>query len=173
MAATYTVAFTAVAFASGKSMGAIVNGSGSGRVVRIYRIWVMNNQTAAVTGVLTSMSIRRITYTSGGTTATPVKHDTQNESIPAQIICYTGATVSAVSTLRIFAWSNDEAAVGTGTWDEMETMPPLTCVWDSGYGDTNVQPITLREGEALDIYHIGTSTVGNCDIYIEFTTASS
>lgn len=173
MAQTYTAGYSGITFAANKSMLSIFNGSGSGRIVRVYRAWVLNNQTSAVTGVLTTFRIERTSSQSGGTSITAVKHDTTNENLPAQVVIATGATITASGTLRTFIWSNDEAAVGTGTWDEFETLIPLCCVWDAGYGDSNVQPITLREGEGFSITHTGSTTVGNCDIFIEFTLASS
>lgn len=173
MAQTYTAGYAGITFAANKSMLSIFNGSGSGRVVRVYRIWVLNNQTAAVTGVLTTFRIERTSAQSGGTAITPVKHDTTNETLPSQIVVATGATITAAGTLRTFVWSNDEPAVGTGTWDEFETMIPLCCVWDSGYGDSNVQPITLREGEGLSVTHTGSTTVGNVDIWMEFTVSTT
>ena len=70
-------------------------------------------------------------------------------------------------------WSNDEPATGTGTNDELECIVPFMYVWDAGYGDTNVEPITLREGQGLTLLHTVTSAVGNCDAAFEFTDAAS
>lgn len=169
MAYTYTVGQVGITFASGKNMLSIYNGSGSGRIVKVYRIWALNNQTVAITGVLTTFEIRRTTSQSGGTALTPVKHDTSNPDVPPQIVCATGATVTLTDLFRRILWSNDEPAVGTGTMDELECFPTISCIWDSGYADANVQPITLREGEGLTVYHSGSTTVGNVDMFMEFT----
>jgi hypothetical protein len=48
MADTFTAAATGATFASNKSMLGLFNGAGSGRVLRVYRIWCLNNQTSAV-----------------------------------------------------------------------------------------------------------------------------
>ena len=85
MAQTYTAAGIGVAFGNNKSMLGIFNGVGSGRVVRVYRVWVLNNQTAAVTGVLTTWTLRKTSAQSAGTAITPTKHDTASETAPAQV----------------------------------------------------------------------------------------
>jgi hypothetical protein len=174
MAETHTLAAIGATFASNKSMCALFNGSGSGRVLRVYRVWVLNNQTAAVTGVLTTWTLRRTTAHSGGTSITPTKHDTNSTNLAAQILAGTGNTVTLSSdvALRAWVWSNDEPAASTGTSDEFETLIPLNCVWDST-GDSNIEPIVLREGQGISVHHAGSSAVGLCDVFVEFTNAAS
>jgi hypothetical protein len=171
MAATFTAAFLGVTFGNNKSMAGIFNGSGSGVVLRIKRIWVLNNQTSAVTGVLTTWSLRRSTAQSSGTSVTPVKHDTNSSSIPAQVLVAHGATVtsSTSDTFRNWVWSNDEPAASTGTSDEFECLVPLNCLWDSATGDADIEPIVLRETFGIDVRHSGSSAVGVADIFVEFT----
>lgn len=175
MAQTYTAAFLAVAFGNNKSMAAILNGAGSGRVIRVKRIWILNNQTSIVTGVLTSFALKRSSAQSAGTSVTPTKHDTASEAMPAQVLIATGATVTQTAdvALRQWVWSNDEPAAGTGTSDEFECLVPLNCVWDAATGDADLEPLVLRAGEGVDVRHTGSTTVGVCDIFIEFTLAAS
>lgn len=174
MAQTYTAGAVGATFGNNKSMLGIFNGSGSGRIIRVYRVWVLNNQTAGVTGVLTTWSMRRTTAQSGGTAITPTKHDTTSESMPAQVLVATGGTVTLSSDveLRRWMWSNDEPAASSATSDEFETLVPLNCVWDST-GDANIEPLVLREGQGVSIHHAGSSTVGLCDVYVEYTLAST
>ena len=175
MAQTYTQSAIAVAFANNKSMAAIFNGAGSGRVVRIKRIWVLNNQVSAVTGVLTTFELRRISADSGGTAITATKHDTASENLPAQVIVNTGGTVTLTSDVafRKFMWSNDEPAVSSATNDELECLVPMNCVFDAATGDTDIEPITLRSGEGLSVQHTGSSAVGVADVFVEFTLAAT
>lgn len=174
MAQTYTAAAIGTAFGNNKSMLAIFNGSGSGRIIRVYRVWVLNNQTAAVTGVLTTWTLRRSSAQSAGTAITPTKHDTTSESMPAQVAIATGATVTQTSDVafRAWVWSNDEPAASSATSDELECLIPLNCVWDST-GDSNIEPIVLRETQGLDVRHSGSSAVGIADIFMEFTLAAT
>ena len=174
MAQTYTASAIGATFANNKSMLGIFNGSGSGRIVRVYRVWVLNNQTAGVTGVLTTWTLRRSSAQSGGTAITATKHDTSSENMPAQVLIATGgtATLTADNALRAWVWSNDEPAVSSGTSDEFETLVPLNCVWDST-GDTTIEPIVLREGQGISVHHSGSSAVGVCDVFVEYTLAST
>lgn len=174
MAATHTAAGIGVTFGNVKHMLSLFNGSGSGRILRVYRVWTLNNQTVGVTGVLTTFALRRTQAQSGGTAVTPTKHDSNSSSLPAQVLCAAGATVTNTSDteLRRWMWSNDEPTVSAATSDELECIVPLNCVWDST-GDSNIEPITLREGQGLTVQHTGSSAVGLADIFIEFTDAAS
>lgn len=175
MAATFTAAAIGATFGNAKHMLSLFNGSGSGRVLRVKRVWVLNNQTTAVTGVLTTFALRRTSAQSAGTSITPTKHDTASSSLPAQVLCATGATVTNTADvqLRTWAWSNDEPAASTGTNDEFQCLVPLACVWDSATGDADIEPIVLRAGEGITVQHTGSSAVGVCDIFIEFTDAAT
>ena len=176
MAETHRAAFLGVAFGNNKSMAGVFNGSGSGKILRVYRVQVLNNQTTAVTGVLTTFALRRSSAQSSGTSVTPVKHDTNSASLPAQVLTAHGATVTSASgdTVGTFMWSNDEPAVSSATSDELETIPSLMYVWESDpSSSSNVEPLVLREGQGIDVRHTGTTTVGTADIFIEFTSAST
>lgn len=174
MAETHSICAVGVTFASNKSMAALFNGVGSGRVLRVYRVWQLNNQTAGVTGVLTTMALRRISALSGGTALTAVKHDTASAALAAQITMATGGTATDTSDpdFMRWMWSNDEAAASSLTNDETETMPALAQIMDLT-GDSNLEPIVLREGEGLHVKHLGSTTVGNTDIVFEFTNSAS
>ncbi len=175
MAATFTAFQAGVTFASGKHMISLFNGAGSGRILRVYRAWLLNNQTAGVTGVMTTLELRRSSAQSGGTAITPIKHDTNSSNLPAQVLCAQSATVTAAAgdVFRKIMWSNDEPATGVGTNDELECIPALMEIWNAGYGDSNVEPITLREGQGLTLLHTGTSAVGNVDVGFEFTDSAT
>jgi hypothetical protein len=65
-------------------------------------------------------------------------------------------------------WSSDEAAISTGTLDELETFVPLNIIFDAGYGDSNVQPLALRQTQMAMVYNV-TGAAGLLDTWIEFT----
>lgn len=170
MAKTYTASAIGVAFASNKSLLGLLNGHAT-RKVKIYRAWTLNNQTAAVTGVLTSMSLRMLSALTGGTAVTPVAHDTGNTTVDlTSVTCVTGgtATQTAGNALRIWMWSGDEPAVSSATNDEFQCLVPLNCIWDST-GDSNIEPITLNTGEGVHIVQPGANTIGIVDLFLEFT----
>lgn len=171
MAATYTITARNVAFAASKSMLSVFNGVGSGKVIRVYRIWALNNQLTAVTGVLTNLEIRRITASSGGTDLSSLvaKHDSTSAALPAEVVVATNATVTKTTLFRRVLWSTDEPTANTAvTMDELETVVPLACIWAMGYGDPLTEPITLREGYGVSVINTGGST-GTADFIMEMT----
>ena len=159
MAKTYTAAATGIAFASQKSMLGLINAHAS-RDDKIYRAWVLNNQTAAVTG---------------GTTITPVAHDTGNTSFDlTSVTCVTNgsATETGDTPWKTWMWSSDEPAVSTATSDELQCIIPLLTVLDYP-GDANIEPITLNQNEGFHLKHTQSTTAGSaiCDLFIEFTVS--
>lgn len=170
MAATYTLYSKNTVFAANKCLASVFNGVGSPVVVKLYRIYVLNNQYTAVTGVLTNLEIRKLTAATGGTTITASAHDTTN-TLNANVLCATNAAVTPTDLYRRVLWSTDEpAANATMTVDEFECMLPFGSVWSMGYGDANVEPITLNAGEGVGIINTG-AVVGQCDVIFEFTAA--
>jgi len=175
MAQTFTASYIGVTFGNNKSIATLFNGTGSAKVVRIYRIIVLNNQTVAIAnGVVTTIELRRISASSGGTAVTPLKHDTNTPNLNANIVATTGATDTVGSDiLKRFMWSTDEPAATVSTIDEWQCIPVFNTVWESGYGENNLDPIVLREGEGLALRQPGSNTLGLCDVFIEFTVADS
>jgi len=172
MAATYRAVSTAIAFASAKSMLDVFNDDAA-VIARVYRAFLFNNQTSAVTGVLTTMKINRLTTAppTGGSLVTPVKHDTGAAALDADVTAGTGRTPSRSDNFRTFLWSNDEPSVSANTLDEWELLVPFAQVWEAGYGDSNVEPIVCRENFGFEIQQSGSSAVGVADAEIEFTAA--
>jgi hypothetical protein len=171
MAATYTVASFFTNFASNKCMLSIFNESASSNVVRVYRMWALNNQIAAVIGVLTNMEIRRLTAASGGTTLTPVLHDTNSPAL-SNISLATNATVTPTDLFRRIIWSTDEPGNSTMTLDEFECLVPIGTIWQMGYMDSTTKPLTLRPGQGVGIINTGAS-LGTVDLFMEFTVSAT
>jgi hypothetical protein len=174
MAATYTLGSLGTTFSLNKCLLGIYNASGSAKIARVYRVWALNNSVTAVTGVLTNLELRRLTSMSGGTSVTPMKHDTTSASFPAQITVATGPTVSTSDLFRRVVWSNDEPAANAAvTMDEIETIVPLSTLWDVGYNDSTIEPIVLREGYGLGLVNTGNTSVGVIDVFFEVTLSDS
>lgn len=172
MANTWTAWAQGIAFAAGKNMVSILNGGA--RVLRVRRIGFINNQTAAVTGVITAGEIRRYTGAgiSGHTPITPVSHDTSNSALSSVTVGTLGTPTGTPTVIRRYTWSSDEPAFSAATSDEWECLIPLNIIWDAGYGDANVQPLVLRASEMLTIWNV-TGAAGLVDIWIEITDDSA
>ncbi len=131
-------------------------------------MYVLNNQYVAVGGVLTNLEIKKLTAATGGTTITAAPHSTAN-SLSSSVECATNATVTSSDLYRRVLWSTDEpAAAATMTVDEFQCFLPIGCIWNMGYGTTDIEPITLNANEGVGIINGGAAS-GQCDIIIEFT----
>lgn len=176
MADTFTAFYPAVTFAASKNMGAVLN-SHATQLLKIYRIGVINSQTAAVTGVVCQLEVQLYTAGTPGltapTTVTPVPHDSTNTAPTSATFGYAGTIAGTAQRLRRVFWSSDEAAISTGTLDELQTLVPLNILFDSGYGDANVQPLTLRgqvsSNDQMAMVFNATGAAGLLDTWIEFT----
>ena len=170
MAATWTAYYSGVAFAATKNMAAVLNGHAT-EILKIRRVGLLNAQTATVTGVLCAVEFRLYTGAAGLTTptaVTPVSHDSTNAAPTTATYGHAGTIAGTAATLRRIFWSSDEAAISTATLDELETIVPLNIIWDAGYGDANVQPLTLRQTQMAMVYNVS-GAAGLLDTWIEFT----
>lgn len=173
MAATWIATAQAVAYASAKSMIDFFQDSSGTRVHRVYRLNHFNNQQSAVAGILTTMQILRITAASSGTSITLVARDTTSSALNVHSTAGTGRTVTTSDLFRQYLWSNDEPSVSTASMDEWECFVPFSEVWNAGYSDSNVQPITCRTTQGVTIKQSSASAVGVADFDIECTDEAS
>jgi len=175
MANTWRATAQGTAWASGKSMHDVFNSSSSARYIRVYRAYLFNNGTSAVTGVLTEVRVYRSTAASAGTTVTPVAHNAGNSALDANTTSGFGRTVTDGSLFRQLQYSNDEPAVSGNSMDEWELLVPFAEIWNAGYGDSNIDPIVCRasQNEGFHIKNQGSTAVGSASTEIEFTDAAS
>jgi hypothetical protein len=114
------------------------------------------------------------TAASAGTPAviTPVAYDTTNAAVNANITINSGNTTNgtAVSVFKTMAFSSEEPATGTFKYENFFATPNTALIWDAGFEDTNIDPLTIPASTAGGISVYGTMTaVGNIDIAVEFT----
>lgn len=171
---TWRVLATGSAYGTNKDMVSLFN-SGSSRYLRVYRMYAFNNQTSAVVGVLNFLQIwRQNAAPTGGTLISPVAHSPSNTALAAGITAGTGQTVTNELLIRQMLNTTDEPTVSTLDMDSLWTLVPYAEIWNAGYGDQNVQALTLP---ASMFYGYGiksvTSTVGIADLEIEFTNNAS
>lgn len=100
--------------------------------------------------------------------------DTGNAALNANTTSGTNRTISVGNIIRQLLHSPDEPTVTTLDWDALGTLVPFAEIWNAGYGDSNIQPVTCRasEGRGFSIQSI-TQTVGSADAEILFTDAGS
>jgi hypothetical protein len=171
MAQTWTAYHSGIVFAAGKVMGGIYNNHAA-EILKIRRVGLLNGQTAAVTGQLHSVEMRSCTVTTwtGSSAVTPSTHDSTNSAPTTYTSANAGTLTPATGpfTFRRTNWSGDEAKLTTLTNNELECFVPLNILFDAGYGDSNVQPLTLRQTWMGYVWG-ATGTVSLLDTWIEFT----
>lgn len=183
MANFITITAPGASFGVSKCMLGLFNGAGSGLILRVYRAWLLNNQTVAITGLNNLMRVDRLTTGSGGIDVLPIRHDSNTSTLPSEVVCATNLSFTTEVTLKRFFWSSDEpVATGAATIDELEVNPSFTQVIDHrwSYFSSTVQPYVLREGYGLGIicencYSAGTPStpVGSVDLFMEFTAETT
>lgn len=161
---TYYALADAVAFAANKHLISIINAAGSGKVVAIKKMFMINTQLSSVTGVAIRADVKRMTAHSSGTAVTPVSCDSTNASLPAEITVKTGATVTESSLLFPLTFTNDEAGA-TQAFPSTQLMAGLNWMPEG----VETQETRLRPGEGLTVKQITSSTVGQFAWLIVFT----
>lgn len=154
---TYYFLADAVAFAANKQMISLHNAVGSGVMIVIKKLYLINLQLAAVTGVAVRQDFKRFTAVhTGGTAITGVACDTTNPALPAQITCKTGATVTDVTTLFPLTFANDEVGA-TQAFPSVQLQAGINWLPEG----QEVQEIRLREGEGVTIKNITSTVIGS------------
>ncbi len=172
MAATYRLKAQNVVFGTNKSMVSLWNGSGSTDILKVNRIYLLNNQVgvAAGTGVLVQLELRLITAHTSVQRLFPFKLKQSSPDLHANVIGNTGATVTDSSLFRRIIWSGDEPSQNELNTDTFQLIPSLNLIWDSGYVGSGIEPITLNANQGIHLKCITATTatfLGNC--IIEFT----
>ncbi len=162
---TFSVVTTATVVGNNKSMLALQNTGTS--VVRIREIWVINDQTTAVTGVAGLFEVRRITSFTGGTSITPVSYDSA-DTLPAGITSATASTVAGEGVLlRSGVWSTDEWGPGTLDTEGLDhANQQLEPFWKQ---TPNGKALTIRQNQGIHVKFATNSTAGAFNIRIVFT----
>lgn len=142
----------------------IFNGSGSGQVVYIKKLFIIIRQEAGITGGRLRFELKRITTCSGGTDLTPIAHDSALPAIlPAEVVIQTGATATEGALLFPLTFTNDEMLI-TQNSATQALMAGLNWMPEG----IEVQDVVLREGEGITIKQLTNATGGNLAWYCVF-----
>ena len=162
---TYYALADAVAFAANKQLISLYNAAGSGVMVVLKKLFLINLQLSAITGVAVRADFKRFTAAhSGGTAITPVSCDSSNPALPAGVTARTGGTVTDVTLLFPLAFANDEVGA-TQAFPSSHLLSGLNCLPEG----TEVQETRLREGEGVTLKQITSTTVGSFAYMMVFT----
>lgn len=163
----FTVTAGAITIGNNKSMISLLN-SDATKLLRVREIYIVNSQTGAVTGVIATLALRRITGFTGGTSVTPVGNDT-NDAL-GTVTAATGATVSGESASFIQRWFLSTDEWGTGTLD-VEALQATFQTHNPVFSrrDNEMRPLTIRNGQGVTLKCETNSTAGAFDLVIAFT----
>lgn len=164
-AETWIAFANAVAFAQNKHHISILNAAGSGKVVKLRKLFAVNLQTGAVTGVAIRIDYKRATAHSAGTQITPEASDSNNAALPAGVTVRTGATVTEGNILWAQVYSSEEVAANTSQL----IASTLNAFINNLPEGNEIQEITLREGQGFTVKQITASTVGSYGWILVFT----
>lgn len=161
---TWTAIADAVVPANPKNHISIFNGSGSGKIIKVRKLYCINIATGTTAGVLIRVDLRRTTAQSAGTTLTPVAHDTNNAAIPAQVLIATGATTTngAIIIPTIIL-----------TEEYLATQPLQSSMFAQFQNivleGMEVQELTLREGQGVTASQTTAGAAGSLAWVMTFT----
>lgn len=162
---TYLLIAEDCVFANAKQHVSIFNGVGSGKVVKISKLFMTNMlANVIVTGGARRLDVKRATNFSGGSNLTPLKHDSNNGDVPAQILLKTGATVTEGVLLFPLIFPDDEMLL-TQNSATQQIYSGINWIPEG----IEIQEITLNEGEGMTIKQITNSTAGITTWIIVFT----
>lgn len=167
---TFVVHSITTTIGNNKSMISLLNASGSGQIVRLKTIQIVNTRNAALTGTETDFRLRRFTGHSSGTLLTPDTYDSI-DSISGSITVRTGATITgeSASYLLRWVWSSDEWGTGSADTESFDhTIQQMFPIWKKP--DQESKDIVIRAAEGLHVKCETNSTNGAFDINFVFTT---
>lgn len=154
---TYYFLADAVAFAANKQMISIYNAAGSGKMIVIKKLYLINLQLSAVTGVAVRQDVKRFSAVhTAGTAITPVPCDSTNPALPAGVTCKTGATLTDVTTLFPLTFANDEIGA-TQAFPSVQLQAGINWLPEG----VETQEIRLREGEGITVKNITSTVIGS------------
>lgn len=159
---TFYATADAVTLAANKHHISVFNGTAD-KMVTIRKLFQINLQLTAVTGVALRFSAFRSTAQSAGTAITPITMDT-NDTLPAGVTVATGATVT--NGALVFPYITQS--------DEMNAANTAVANYLSQYNNLLLESIELKElrlrpSEGFTVQQITSSTVGSFAWLMAFT----
>jgi len=163
---TYMAWVNDSAFAASKYHISIMNASGSGKLVRVIKLFAVNIRVASVTGGMVRFDVHKTTAHSGGTAITAEKLDTLNGNLPAQITLATAPTsVTLGNRIFGFAVTGEETGATMALNLGFTALAGLNLMFESD----RIQELILREGQGVAVRQITSSTAGTYGWLMLFT----
>lgn len=131
-------------------------------IVQIHKLFAVNLNVTAITGIMLRFDIMRITAHSGGTTITPETMDSTNAALASGVTCRSKSTVTEGNRLFGYACTNDEVGVTGAVIAGTHALQGLNLVFES----PRIQDLTLRQNQGLHVKQVTATSVGGIYGYI-------
>jgi hypothetical protein len=118
----------------------------SPRILRVYRIFIFPFGGSVGTGFV---QLWRITSANGGTPLSPTPHDSTAPSLHNSITSGFNQTVTENVILRRVLWQTGAPAYSTVNFHTLLTLVPFAEIWNAGYTNPNIQPLTCPANQAI------------------------
>ena len=159
---TFYAVADAIALAANKHHISIFNGTAD-KMIIVRKLFQINNQLTAATGVALRFSAFRTTAQSAGTAITPVSADL-DDVLPGSITVATGATVTNSSLMFPYITQSDEmTAANTAVANYLTQYGNLLL------DGPEIKELRLRPSQGFTIQQITSSTVGSFSWLMAFT----
>jgi hypothetical protein len=165
----WTIFTTPATLAQNKHFLSMLNAVGSGQVIKLRKLYLINMQTVAVTGVAVQFDLKKITAITAGTANPPVIHDSTDTAL-ANFTCVAAPTaVTEGSLLFSVPTTNEENPLGaTGTmatqsWQQQQTNLIME--------DLEGKEYEMNPGEGITVKMITATTVGSYSVMAEIARA--
>ena len=136
----------------------------STQVIKVRKLFLVNGQLAAATGVMVPLNVCRIGTTSGGAAITATATDPSDGALSGVTIVSSPTTVQLWGYLWPWFTTNDEIGA-TGGFPQA-TLQSLGNLMMEGQ---DVRPLTLRQNQGVAVRWSTTSVVGTFGVLAVFT----
>lgn len=157
-APTYHVWTGTQTYTNGKYLLALTNTS-SAQVVKVRKLFFINGQVTAATGIMGNINVVRIGTSTGGTAVVSTATDTNDGDLANVTIVSSPTTVQKWGTLFPWFLTNDEIGATGGFPTAM-----LQQLGNTLYEGPDIRPFTLRTNQGLGVIWATLNTVGNLGV---------
>jgi hypothetical protein len=164
----YYILFDRIVPAANKYMGTLFNPLGSGKLLEVENVYVLNWQNAGNQSATLDEYIAFITNRSGGTSVPIRKFDTSSAGSVMQSFT-NDTTVTESYIIRRFFASINQVNLANANWFNALAFAVNGEIFSV---KNDVAPLTFRAGEGMALRNVTNNTSGSVSYIIEFAESS-
>lgn len=155
----WTIFTPAAAFAANKHFLTMFNAAASAQVIKLRKLFLVNMQTVAITGVAVQFDTKRITAVTGGTAVTPVIHDS-TDPVLTNFTCVAAPTSVTEGALFFSTPTNNDEELLSGAASRGLQLQQTNLIPE----DIEGKEYEMNPGEGITVKNITSTTVGSFSI---------